>query len=41
MVDLEILLNLVTETLYVLTSNTDGRGIIQDNDDKILKILKP
>lgn len=28
-------------TLYVLTSNTDGRGIIQDNDDKILKILKP
>jgi hypothetical protein len=37
MVDLEILLNLVK----VLTSNTDGRGIIQDNDDKILKILKP
>ena len=28
-------------TLYVLTSNTDGRGIIQANDDKILKILKP
>jgi len=28
-------------SLYVLTSNTDGRGIIQDNDDKILKILKP
>src|SRR5688500_9011298 len=28
-------------TLYVLTSNTDGRGIIQENDDKILKILKP
>ena len=28
-------------TLYVLTSNTDGRGIIQTNDDKILKILKP
>src|ERR687897_34742 len=28
-------------TLYVLTSNTDGRGIIQHNDDKILKILKP
>jgi len=28
-------------TLYVLTSNTDGRGIIQSNDDKILKILKP
>ncbi|HEX2487289.1 MAG TPA: PQQ-dependent sugar dehydrogenase, partial [Nitrososphaeraceae archaeon] len=28
-------------TVYVLTSNTDGRGIIQDNDDKILKILKP
>lgn len=28
-------------SLYILTSNTDGRGIPQDNDDKILKILKP
>ncbi len=38
---LEILLNLVTVLYMLLTSNTDGRGIIQDNDDKILKILKP
>ncbi len=27
-------------SLYVLTSNTDGRGIVQENDDKILKIFK-
>ena len=28
-------------SLYVATSNTDGRGIPQQNDDKILRILKP
>ena len=28
-------------SLYVATSNTDGRGIPQANDDKILKIVKP
>ncbi len=27
--------------LYVLTSNTDGRGIPQETDDKILRIFKP
>ncbi|MGD1835837.1 MAG: PQQ-dependent sugar dehydrogenase [Nitrososphaeraceae archaeon] len=27
--------------LYILTSNTDGSGIIQKNDDKILKITSP
>ena len=27
-------------SLYVLTSNTDGRGIVQENDDKILRIFK-
>jgi aldose sugar dehydrogenase len=27
--------------LYVLTSNTDGRGIPQESDDKILRIFKP
>jgi aldose sugar dehydrogenase len=27
-------------SLFVLTSNTDGRGLIQENDDKILRIFK-
>jgi aldose sugar dehydrogenase len=27
-------------SLIVLTSNTDGRGLIQENDDKILRIFK-
>lgn len=27
--------------LYVLTSNTDGRGIPEETDDKILRIFKP
>lgn len=27
-------------SLIVLTSNTDGRGIVQENDDKILRIFK-
>jgi glucose/arabinose dehydrogenase len=27
-------------SLLVLTSNTDGRGLVQENDDKILRIFK-
>jgi glucose/arabinose dehydrogenase len=27
-------------SLFILTSNTDGRGLIQENDDKILRIFK-
>jgi aldose sugar dehydrogenase len=27
-------------SLFVLTSNTDGRGLVQENDDKILRIFK-
>jgi glucose/arabinose dehydrogenase len=26
-------------SLFVLTSNTDGRGLVQENDDKILRVM--
>jgi glucose/arabinose dehydrogenase len=28
-------------SLYVLTSNRDGRGIPEAGDDKILKVMQP